>query len=56
VLRELLSDRVNRDRLSARRDMPLYAVVALRGAAQGVSSHPAGASGQSVLERLRPLP
>jgi uncharacterized protein involved in exopolysaccharide biosynthesis len=55
VLRELFSAQVNRDRLSSRRDMPLYAVVTLRGA-QSQALPSVSGDGRSVAERLRLQP
>ncbi len=56
VLHELFSARVNRDRLSARRDMPIYALIRLRASAPSGLASSLAADLQPVAQRLRRHP
>lgn len=53
VLLELFSPRVNRDRLAGRRDMPIYALIALRGALNPGLLSSLARDARPVAERLR---
>jgi hypothetical protein len=53
VLHELLSTKVTRDRLVARRNLPLYALISLRGDRQPVLSGNLSVDTRPVAERLR---
>jgi uncharacterized protein involved in exopolysaccharide biosynthesis len=56
VLRELFSAKVNRDRLAARRDMPVYAVIELRLAGGPRLAESLSNDTRPVAERLRLIP
>ena len=56
VLLELLSPRVNRDRLAGRRDMPIYALIALPGALSPGLLDSLARDVRPVAERLRRRP
>jgi tyrosine-protein kinase Etk/Wzc len=53
VLRELLSSKVNRDRIASRRDMPIYAVIGLRGTDRPLWSESFSGDNRPIAERLR---
>lgn len=53
VLHELFSAKVNRDRLVARRNLPLYALISLRGSRQPVLAGSLSVDTRPVAERLR---